>query len=353
MNNKETLIIGGWNFREKERGLHFFQGDKEVKCLWPETHIGTQVYDDKKKIDYISEEAEDTKTYGEGSGGFITALRLTDDKVLSRVRTYGIDTTHCALSKDGKYLIVVHHGGTSVDSSDKGGCPINLYALNEDGSIGECKDRIIIESGEKKSALHSVYCSPSGNFFIVNECGQDKVITLKIENEKMRITHTLDVENKYNPRYGVFHPTLPIYYGNNELVPVLSTYVYEEDGTIKKIKDLSMVVGNERETNNGIIPASDMVLHPSGKYIYVALRKVGRIVTVAIDENGDTKLVESVDCGGLFPRGLGVDKSGEHLYACNSDTGEVAELTIDKDGTIKDTGKRLAVKNAGNMIIVD
>ncbi len=341
--NKETVLIGGWNFKDIERGLHFFQDDRQVKCIWPDTHIGSQLYDPKNNIDYVCEEAD----------GFITALSLNDYKTISRVPTYGVHPTHCTLSKDGKYLMVAHHGFASDDSEDKdvAGCPINLYALNEDGSIGDLVDRIIIKSGEKDAQLHSVYCAPTNGFYIVNECGQDKLLTLKIADGKMQITSEITVESGYCPRYGVFHHTLPIFYDNNERVPVLSTYTYQEDGTLQKVKDLSLVVGDERETNNGIVPASDIVMHPNGKLIYVALRKVGRVVAVAVKEDGDTELIKSMDCAGLWPRSLCIDTTGEHIYVCNGDTNQVAKFAIAQDGTISDTGVRLNVKNAGNLII--
>ena len=241
MSDKQTLVIGGWDYpwnSGTKKGLHFYENGELVKDKLPTVNVGTQVYDKKNGIAYICEEVTEDPVLGAGYGGNIIAFRVTDGKLLSRVRTYGCNPTHSAYDPERKYLVVAHHNEASVDSPDvKRGCPINLYTLNDDGSIGELKDRIVY-MGPKKTQLHSIYCAPSGKFFVVNDCGGDAICTLKIVDGKLTVTNRLDVEDQYNPRYGAFHPTLPIYYGNNERVPCLSTYTYNENGAFKKIKDL-------------------------------------------------------------------------------------------------------------------
>lgn len=356
MKNKQALIVGRWDYPwnfGSETGLRFFENGDSTEDMIQKANIGTQVYDEKNNIIYICEEVMTDYVLGKGYGGQIIALRLTDGKILSRVRTYGNNPTHSAFDPDRKYLIVAHHNEPSVDSTEaKTGCPINLYELNQDGSIGVLKDRIIV-NGEKKAELHSIYCAPSGNFFVVNNCGADELFTLKIVEEKLVITDRIQVEERYCPRYGAFHPTLPLYYGNNEKMPKLSTYSYDEEGKLTKIRDLSMMVGDEKSIGNAVVPASDLTMHPNAKYIYVALRRVDRIVAIAIDETGDTKVIQSIDCGGEGTRGLRIDKSGTKMYVCNHASGDVSIFNILLDGKLENSGEKLDVIRAANITIAE
>ena len=355
MDNKKMLVIGGWDYPWNEggvKGVNFYENKEQTKKLLPECNVGTQVYDPTTKIDYICEETSGAAPFGKGTGGYIVAIRMSDGKLLSRVRTYGCNPTQCAFDHDRKYLIVAHHNEPSIDSTEaKTGCPVNLYALNEDGSIGKLLDRIVIK--EKKTQLHSIYAAPNGKFFVINDCGGDALVTLKIVDEKLVITGRLQVEEGYNPRYGVFHPTLPLYFGNNERVPEVSTYAYDEEGNIKKLANLNILVGDEKATNNGIIPASDIIMHPSGKFLYTALRKVDRIVAMSIDEEGDLKLIQSVDCGGEGTRGLTMDAEGEHIYICNHTSGEISVFNINDDGTVANSGELLEVENGANILVLN
>lgn len=355
MSEKKMYVIGGWDYPWNDggvKGVHFYENGKMVKTLLPDCNVGTQVYDPVSKIDYICEETSGTAPFGKGTGGYIIAIRMTDGKILSRVKTNGCNPTQCAFDSSRKYLVVAHHNEPSIDSEEaKTGCPVNLYALNEDGSVGKLLDRIVLN--EKKTQLHSIYAAPSGKYFVINDCGGDAIVTLKIENEKLVVASRESVEAGYNPRYGVFHPTLPLYYGNNERVPEISTYTYDESGSFKKIENLSVLVGDEKETNNGIIPASDIIMHPNGKYLYTALRKVDRIVTVAIDDVGGLKLIQSVDCGGEGTRGLKIDDVGKHIYICNHTSGEINVFNINEDGTVTNSGEVLDVENGANILVLD
>lgn len=347
------FAIGGWVFSQgNEQGLHIFKDGTEVQHLWPNIRIGSQYYDPDYKVDYICEEHEDVELYGEKSGGFLTAVRLTDGQILSRTRTYGIDPTFCAMSPDKKYIVVAHHGGPSIDSGDAEGCPVNLYKVNEDGSIGDRVDRMLIHGGEKKAQLHSIYLAPTGSFYLINECGQDKVLTMVIENERMRLVDNEEVPNKYCPRYGVWNKNLPLYYGNNELAPYLTTYEYKPDGSIKRVKDLCLLVGDEITPEKPLMQA-DMLMHPNGKYIYTLIRRIQRLVVIEVGEDGDTKVIQSVDNGSPMTRGLAMTEDGKSLYVCNADISEIWRFDVAEDGTVKDSGEHQYLKNCGNMIIVE
>lgn len=355
MANKKTVVIGAWDYpwnSDGAKGIHIFENGEKVKTILPDANVGSQTFNEETKVLYLTEEITNG-VLGPGSGGYIIAIRMTDGKLLSRVKTDGCNTTMCALSNDGKYLVVAHHDGPSVDCADeKIGCPINLYKLNADGSIGVMVDRYIMKN-EKKTQLHSIYSAPDKDFFLVADCGGDAIKTIKIVDEKIVETSKVVVEAGLNPRYCAFHPTLPIVYGNNERVPVLSTYSVDEDGKMEKISDTSLLVGDEPPTNNGIIPASDMVIHPNGKFIYAALRKVNRVVAVAIDDKGVPQVIQSADCGGAGTRGMRIDAAESLLYVSNKDSGTMTVLNISEDGKLSASDNSIELVNASNVTIVD
>jgi 6-phosphogluconolactonase len=76
--------------------------------------------------------------------------------------------------------------------------------------------------------------------------------------------------------------------------------------------------------------AAEILLHPTGRFLYVSVRGHDRISVFAVDPaSGNLSLIQNLSSGGNAPRGLGIDPTGHWLLAGNQKTDNVAEFAID------------------------
>ena len=120
------------------------------------------VYNDNAGIICISHNgkyvyaANESRDFGglNGSGGGVTAMRIRDDGTLEKINdsiSYGSRSSYVSTSEDDRFLLVSNHGSHTVATchyvlNEKGKYELKrgyddsslaVFALNEDGSIGE------------------------------------------------------------------------------------------------------------------------------------------------------------------------------------------------------------------------
>ena len=88
------------------------------------------------------------------------------------------------------------------------------------------------------------------------------------------------------------------------------------------------------------LSTAELVMHPSGKFLYGSNRGHDSIVTYSIDpQTGRLTLVGHTPSGGKIPRGLGIDPTGQWLFAGNQNSDNLVEFHVDpKTGEPKPTG---------------
>jgi 6-phosphogluconolactonase (cycloisomerase 2 family) len=185
---------------------------------------------------------------------------------------------------------------------------------------------------------------PSGKLFFVCDKGVDKIYTYHLDREKGKLLPLREtaVETGSAPRYGTFHPRLPIFYMNLEKKTVLHGYRYDvKNGTLELISTVPLLNAGE-ENSIDRVESSDLVIHPNGKSLYAAVRGVNRIVSLDIDDEGSVSLKQSINCGGEHPRGLCVSPDGRFLFSANMASGNITTFAIRNDGNLEAVGETKA-----------
>ena len=93
--------------------------------------------------------------------------------------------------------------------------------------------------------------------------------------------------------------------------------------------------------------AAEVVLSPSGKFLYGSNRGDDSIAVFGIDsKTGTLTLIEHVSTGGKTPRSFAIDPSGEWLLAANQDSNNVGAFRIDREsGRLTSTRQSVEVNS--------
>jgi 6-phosphogluconolactonase (cycloisomerase 2 family) len=333
--------------------------------------VGATCLDAKRGILYCVHEFMTQPGYFRGGGGLVYALKINpntgDLTELNHQPSYGSLPAYVAVDLNGKYLISVSHTGntpitrTTKDASGKYKVVVEydeagtvLFRLNKDGSIGDpCDIYKHVGSGpdteQTHARLHSVMMSPSGSLFAVCDKGSDKLYFFGInpKTEKLEVRDSSTSFSGSLPRYGAFHPSLPYFYMNHEVKPVVSAFRYTEAGKLTFARATSVLPAGMKEERG--IMQSDIRVHPSGKYVYALIRGIDSVSVLAVQEGtGELDLIQTVPLEGSG-RGCAISPDGRYLYAALTAVQKVSLLTIGDDGKVTPTGRSFTQPNPGNL----
>lgn len=345
---KQTVFIGSWDWdgTDTRKGISVCTCEEGKLTFltnsFPHIKTASPVIQTTENRIIVTEETKGTPKM---RGGHLHHLELKEDmtlKELQDIRTYAVNPSFSCLSKDGSYLLAVHHTSTKDVAvklrRDETGvheeciyddAAIELFAV-KDGYIQEPMiDYVSYAPCEgRPSLLHSVYEAPCSNVFIICDKGLDKVYSYRIEEGQLKEISACSTERDSAPRYCVFHPEKPLFYVCNEKKPVVYTFTYDSSGVIA-------CVGKTVIPVEGMAMASDIVITPDGHQIFVLLRICDRIAVLHTDENGMPSYVCDTDADGKNARGAATDENGEYLYVCNTDSDRVTTFRICQSGLSK------------------
>ncbi|HSS98577.1 MAG TPA: beta-propeller fold lactonase family protein, partial [Terriglobales bacterium] len=111
-----------------------------------------------------------------------------------------------------------------------------------------------------------------------------------------------------------------------------------------KLKELQAVSTLPKDFS-GESTTAEIVVHPSGKFLYGSNRGHDSLAVFAIDPNkGTLTFVENVSVKGKEPRNFEIDPTGKRLLAANQNSDNIVEFAIDQaTGKLTPTGTEVKV----------
>jgi 6-phosphogluconolactonase len=238
----------------------------------------------------------------------------------------GAAPCHLAVDKDGQWVVVANRDGVAV------------LPIGADGKLGAASDGVSLAGPGKPAAAQGVAIDAGNRLVLVCDGGQDRVLAYRFEakNGKLSAAGTLGCKPGSGPRRAVFRADGRFAY----LVSAASTVTVlscdPAKGTLKEVQSASTVP----EYYDGPNQASEIALHPSGKFLYVSNRGHNSVVLFSIDESaGTVSFVEEQGTGGKNPAHFGVAPGAKHLAIGNQDSDTVLVCRIDAgNGRLKPSG---------------
>jgi 6-phosphogluconolactonase len=270
---------------------------------------------------------------------------------LNEVSSHGAGPCHLAMDKTGRFVIVANYDSGSVAA----------FPVQQDGRLGEASS-VIQHAGKGANAerqegphAHDITISDDNRFVIANDLGLDQLLVYHFDATKGILAANqpafASVEPGAGPRHSAFHPSGRFFYSLNEIVGSISAFSYDaHSGVLRHLQTISTLPADFKDKND----SAEIVVHPSGKYLYASNRGPDTIAVFAIDgEKGTLKMVEAVPTQGRTPRNFAIDPTGKYLLAANEDSNDVAVFRIDpKTGRLTATGQVIEVPSPVCLVFV-
>lgn len=384
MGDHRYLYVGNWGFAPAPKGISIMEYHKEdgslqlLESIRQDIAAGQICLDADNDILYASNECGDR--VGEiGGGGYVYAFRINRETgaltLFSQQDSLSPEPSYLCMTADKRYLMACHcadpwHVTKIVPDGDSfknvvlfDDTAVVLFPILGDGSIGRPCDVMITQGtgglGERSlckvdpvshhvqlveviSRLHSIYRSPDGRIFVTLDKGMDRIITFRVDEEQGKIislsTYTVDEVASF-PRYGVFHPTLPIFYANNENKTLLNVFRYDENGELTLLTKIDLTKEEVGLIEGKPAGCQDIIISKDARTIYVSLSGLNEIAVVTLDESGMPTLVQQINTRGNFPRCLQFDPQERYVYAGNMVSGDITQFARVDQGLLEDTGR--------------
>jgi 6-phosphogluconolactonase len=188
----------------------------------------------------------------------------------------------------------------------------------------------------------------ANRFAFAADLGLDKVLIYRYDAAAGTLTANEpaagEVPPGSGPRHFVFHPGGRTAYAINELTSTVTTFRYDAtSGALAPLQTITTLPADYKRTNS----TAEVMVHPSGKFLYGSNRGHNSIALFTIDaETGTLTAVGHELTGGRTPRNFTIDPSGNFLLAANQDSSTVVVFRIDPEsGRLTPTGQSIEVPN--------
>jgi 6-phosphogluconolactonase len=267
----------------------------------------------------------------DGESG-VAAYEISDDgktlRLLNTQPTGDGESCHVAVDATGKCLFTAQYGTGSV-------C---VYPLNADGTIGTRTAHVRHKgTGPNRQRQegphpHFVMTDPTNQFLLVPDLGADQIVIYKADVNAGRIEPHGAGRSPAGagPRHMKFHPNGKFAYVLNELDISVTGYNYDEKaGTLTEFQTISSLAPELREVSSS---GSEIRMHPSGKFLYMANRGHDSISAFKIDpQSGKLAFIEHESIRGCHPRNFNVDPSGKFLIVAGRDSNTLSVFRVDPE----------------------
>ncbi len=229
----------------------------------------------------------------------------------------GSGPCHVSMDKAGKNLFVANYGSGSVA----------MLPVKDDGGLAEPSSTIqhvgksINKGNQEGPHAHSINLDPANKFALAADLGTDTIYVYRVDPVKGTLTANDPVGAKMKPgsgpRHFAFHPNGKNAFAINEIALTMTSFNYDADkGVLTEIETLSTLP--QRATKQG--STAEVVVHPSGKWVFGSNRGHNSIAVFAFDEaKAKLTLVGNYGDTVKVPRNFVVDPTGNFVLVGNQD----------------------------------
>jgi 6-phosphogluconolactonase len=351
-------FIGTYTAKTDSKGIYSFHFDSgtgrltsmAVAATTPDPSFLTVAHNEK----YLYAVNELSEFGGKKSGAVTSySIDAKSGKLvqLNQVASGGADPCYVSFDQSGKYLLVANYTGGSVST----------FPIAADGHIGPAA-AFVQHTGsgpnkERQEGPHAHYSATSADnrFVFVVDLGLDEVVVYRFDPATGSLTPNDPPFAKLapgaGPRHLAFHPNGKFVYVLNEVIPTVTALAYDsKSGSFSTLQTLSTIPKDFTAHND----TAEIVVHPSGKFLYASNRGHDSIAEFTIDPaKGTLTLAGDFPTQGKTPRNFALDPTGKFLLAANQESNNIVIFRIDQStGALVATGQVAQVPAPVDIVFV-
>jgi len=261
---------------------------------------------------------------------------------LNQVASRGTGPCHLSIDRTGRNLLVANFGSGSAA----------VLPVNPDGTLrpASAVEQDTGSGPDPRQAgphTHSFNVTPDNRLAVAAQFGTDRLSVFRFDASAGSLRPAdppqVVLRPASAPRHLSFHPNGATAYSLNEIDSTITVLAYDAGrGAFRELQTVSTLPEGFKDHNT----AAEVLVHPSGRFLYASNRGHNSIAVFSVDSTGRLALVAHVASGGRTPRGFCLDASGRWLIAANQDTHNIAVFAIDPStGIPTPTGQSLEVRS--------
>jgi 6-phosphogluconolactonase len=350
-------------------GIYLFRVERATAAL-----MQLQVVDDIRNPSWLAVNPAQSRLYaiseidnyqGSHNGAVATyaidaaSMQLTR---LGAVSSAGTSPAHVSVHPSGKFVFVANYGGGNVA----------VFPVAADGTLGEASDvrpsvgprhhaRAIDDppgqfavSDHDSPHVHMVASDPGGQFVIANDAGLDLTLIWKLDAQAGRLlpaeAPVLIAPSGSAPRHFAFHPNGKFFYNLYEHDAKVAVYDYDPaHGAMRLKQSISTLPPHFA----GSSLASEILVSPNGRFLYVGNRLHSTVAIFAIADDGQLRIINEVWTHADSPRSVAIDPDGELLFSCNQKSDSITSFRVNAaTGALAFTGRYEPVGSPTVMVML-
>jgi 6-phosphogluconolactonase len=276
-----------------------------------------------------------------GVSGFTLDVATGALKPINTKPSGGTGPCHLVVDKAGQTVLVANYNSGSAAT----------LAIGSDGSLSgpvsqiQHSGRGKVRGRQDGPHAHSVNLDAANRFAVVADLGLDKLFVYRFDPS----AHTLAAndppamngEPGSGPRHFAWHPDGKRAFVINELDSTLCSCDYDTiRGVLTRRQTVSTLPQDFKDDNT----TAEVVVHPSGKFVYGSNRGMDTIAAFVIDPAGMLRVDGHTPSGGRTPRNFNIDPTGAYLIAANQGSNNLVVFRVDQQsGKLTPTGQKVEV----------
>jgi 6-phosphogluconolactonase len=333
-------------YTARGQGIHIFQMDPatgtltQINTVSGEPNPSFIAFEPHRRFLYALSEVSNYQGRPSGAVSAFAVDPATGN--LTRLNTQpseGRGPAHLSVDPTGRYVLMAHYGGGNV----------SILPIEPSGRVG-APTQVVDHVGEPgpnrgpqtQARAHMILPDLAGRYVLSNDLGLDRTLVYRLDHGSSSLVLNdpafAAAKPGAGPRHLAFHPNGRLVYSINELDSTLTAFDYDSGrGTLRTIQTVPTLPANYL----GINSTAQVVVHPSGRFVYGSNRGYDSIVVFAINEQtGEMTLVGHQWTFGETPRNFNIDPAGNFLFVANQNTDNIVTFRIDPStGRLTPTGQ--------------
>jgi 6-phosphogluconolactonase len=348
----DQLVYFGTYTSGASKGIYVSRFDSQSgKLSTPELVAATPnpsflaLHPSQKFLYAVSEMANEGNQRQGAVAAFARDVKTGQLTLLNRQTSGGSGPCHVSLDATGQTLLVANYGSGSIAA----------MPIQADGQLAAAAT-MIQHSGSSVHArqagphAHFILPSPDNRFALTCDLGLDKVLLYQLQPTAAKLVpHEppfVSVAAGAGPRHFAFSPDGHFVYVLNELNLTVTVFEYApRTGRLTEFQTLS--TQPEDRSVTGRDSAAQIMVHPTGKFVYASNRGPDDIAVFSVDaQTKKLQRAQNISTQGKTPRNFNLSPDGRWLLAANQNSDSVVVFSVHpSSGLLAPTGASVSVGN--------